>query len=281
MVVKMNGKIVRVISNLYTVKVDDMLYGCRARGKFRKDNIIPMVGDNVMIDIDDNVITEIFPRKNELSRPVISNVDIALIITSVKKPNLDLNLLDKLISVITYNDIEPVICFTKIDLLNEVEMDVINDLRSYYEMIGIKVFYNTETNSIKKEIKDKIVVLAGQTGAGKSSLLNRLDDSLELKTDEISEALGRGKHTTRHVELFKIGEGYIADTPGFSALSVEEMSKEALRDSFIEFSEYDCKFRDCMHDKEIGCEVKKALEDKKILQSRYNNYLQFLEELKK
>lgn len=277
----MKGKIVRVISNLYTVKVDDMLYGCRARGKFRKDNIIPMVGDNVMIDINDNVITEIFPRKNELSRPVISNVDIALIITSVKKPNLDLNLLDKLISVITYNDIEPVICFTKIDLLNEVEMDVINDLRCYYEMIGIKVFYNTETNNIKKEIKDKIVVLAGQTGAGKSSLLNRLDDSLELKTDEISEALGRGKHTTRHVELFKIGEGYIADTPGFSALSVEEMSKEALRDSFIEFGEYDCKFRDCMHDKEIGCEVKKALEDKKILQSRYNNYLQFLEELRK
>ena len=277
----MQGQIIRQISNLYTVKCDDMLYGCQARGKFRNMKLTPLVGDFVTINTEDNVIESILPRKNELSRPVIANVDIALIVTSVKKPNLDLNLLDKLISVITYNDIEPVICFTKLDLLNEMEMETINNLKSYYEMIGIKVVFNDQVTELKKIIKDKLVVLAGQTGAGKSSLLNRLDDNLDLQTQEISEALGRGKHTTRHVELFNIGEGLMADTPGFSALDLDNMSKEALRDSFIEFQDYECKYRDCMHHKENHCGVKEALENKKILLSRYNNYLHFLEELKK
>lgn len=277
----MNGQIIRVISNLYTVKVNEDLYGCRARGKFRKDNISPIVGDNVIVDIENNVIEEILPRKNFLDRPVIANVDMAFIVTSTKKPNLDLNLLDKLISVITFNDIEPVICFTKTDLLNEVEIETINNLRKYYEMIGIKVVYNTETSTIKKLIKGKIVVLAGQTGAGKSSLLNRLDDKLHIKTDEISEALGRGKHTTRHVELYMISEGYVADTPGFSALDLKDMEKEDLKNTFIEFSNYECKFRDCIHKKEKECGIKTALNNKLILQSRYNNYLLFLEELEK
>lgn len=277
----MNGQIIKVISNLYTVKVNEDLYGCRARGKFRKDNISPVVGDNVVIDIENNVIDEILPRKNFLDRPVIANVDMAFIVTSTKKPNLDLNLLDKLISVITFNDIEPVICFTKVDLLNDVELETISNLRKYYEMIGIKVVYNTETNTIKKLIKGNIVVLAGQTGAGKSSLLNRLDEKLNIKTDEISEALGRGKHTTRHVELYRIADGYVADTPGFSALDLKDMEKEDLKNTFIEFAEYECKFRDCMHKKEKECGVKDALNDKMILQSRYNNYLLFLEELEK
>ncbi len=277
----MNGQIIKQISNLYTVKVGEALYGCRARGKFRACNISPMVGDNVIIDAENNLITEILPRKNSLDRPVISNVDIAILVTSVKKPNLDLNLLDKLISVITFNNIEPIICFTKVDLLNEVEKETIDNLKRYYNMIGIKVVYNTETNTIKKLIKNQLVVLAGQTGAGKSSLLNSLDNNLNIKTDEISEALGRGKHTTRHVELYNISEGYIADTPGFSALNLNEMDKEQLRDSFVEFSEYPCKFRDCMHNKEKDCGVKKALEEKLILQSRYNNYLLFLEEIGK
>lgn len=277
----MNGQIIKVISNLYTVKTGDMLYGCRARGKFRKDNISPIVGDNVVIDPDNNVITEILPRKNELDRPVIANVDMAFIVTSTKKPNLDLNLLDKLISVITFNNIEPIICFTKLDLLNEVELEVISNLRKYYEMIGIRVVYSTETNIIKKIIKGNIVVLAGQTGAGKSSLLNKLDDKLNIKTDEISEALGRGKHTTRHVELYSLSDGYVADTPGFSALDLKNMDKEDLKNTFIEFANYECKFRDCIHKKEKECGVKDALKDKMILQSRYNNYLLFLEELEK
>lgn len=277
----MTGQIIRVISNLYTVKVGESLYGCRARGKFRKDNISPIVGDNVVIDIENNIIEEILPRKNELDRPVIANVDMAFIVTSTKKPNLDLNLLDKLISVISFNNIEPVICFTKLDLLNEVELETISNLRKYYEMIGIKVLYSTETNDIKKLIKNKIVVLAGQTGAGKSSLLNKLDEKLNIKTDEISEALGRGKHTTRHVELYHISDGYIADTPGFSALDLKDMDKEDLKNTFVEFANYECKFRDCMHRKEKECGLKDALNDKMILQSRYNNYLLFLEELEK
>ena len=148
-------------------------------------------------------------------------------------------------------------------------------------MIGIKVFSNTEVNEIKKIVKNKLVVLAGQTGAGKSSLLNHLDSNLDIKTDEISEALGRGKHTTRHVELYEIGEGLIADTPGFSALDLKDMDKVQLKDTFIEFSNYECKFRDCMHKKENDCGVKKAVEEKLILQSRYNNYLLFLEEVEK
>lgn len=272
----MNGQIIRIISNLYTVKCGELIYGCKARGKFRNMKISPVVGDNVLIDVNDNVIVDILPRKNELTRPVVANVDVVLIVTSVKNPNLDLNLLDKLISIVTYNDIEPVICFTKLDLLNEDEINYVMNLKNYYEMIGIKVVFNSETVEIKKLLKNKLVVLAGQTGAGKSSLINSLNSELNLKTDEISLALGRGKHTTRHVELFEIGEGLLADTPGFSCVSLAEMSKEQIRDSFVEFSNYQCKYRDCMHDKEIGCAVKEALENKKILQSRYENYMQFL-----
>lgn len=277
----MQGRIIRQISNLYTVKVGDMLYGCRARGKFRKNNISPMVGDNVIINPDDNVIEDVVDRKNELDRPVIANVDMAFIVTSAKKPNLDLVLLDKLISVITFNDIQPVICFTKLDLLNPVEKENIDNLKKYYEMIGIDCVYNTDTAEIKRLLDDNIVVLAGQTGAGKSSLLNLLDPELNIETNEISEALGRGKHTTRHVELYEISDGYVADTPGFSALDLKDMNKEQLRDTFIEFRDYECKFRDCMHHKEKDCGVKNALEDKMILQSRYNNYLLFLEEVEK
>ncbi len=277
----MKGQIIRVISNLYTVKVDEQLYGCRARGKFRKDNISPMVGDNVLIDIDENIILDILPRKNELERPVIANVDAAMIVTSLKKPNLDLVLLDKLISIITFNNIEPAIVLTKADLISDDSKKVIEDLKHYYEMIGISVFYNTEVAEIKKFVKNKIVVLAGQTGAGKSSLLNRLDENLDIETNEISEALGRGKHTTRHVELYKIVDGFIADTPGFSALDIKGMDKENLKYTFVEFPNGECKFRDCLHKKEIGCKVKEMVENKEILQSRYDNYLKFLEELEK
>ncbi len=277
----MNGKITRIISNLYTVKCGDLKFGCRARGKFRKDGITPLVGDNVVIDTDNNYILEIQPRENELKRPVIANVDMAIIVTSTKKPNLDLVLLDKLISVVTYHEIIPIICFTKTDLLNELEMQDIENLKKYYEMIGIKVVYNTETTVIKKIIENHTVVLAGQTGAGKSSLINSLDENLHIETNEISEALGRGKHTTRHVELYEVAGGYIADTPGFSALELKEIGKEELKYTFIEFEHYACRFRDCMHKKENDCGVKKAVKEKLILQSRYNNYLLFLEEVGK
>lgn len=275
------GQITKQISNLYTVRIQDNLYGCRARGKFRNDKITPVVGDYVMVDTEKLTIDEILERKNLLDRPVISNVDKAFIVTSTKKPNLDLNLLDKLISIITFNNIEPVICFTKTDLLDNKELEDINNLKKYYEIIGIKTFFNTETNAIKEYIKGSLIVLAGQTGAGKSSLINHLDDSYNIKTAAISEALGRGKHTTRHVELYEINNSLIADTPGFSCIDLKDMSKEQLRDTFIEFSEYECKYRDCMHNKEIGCKIKEAVEDKRILRSRYNNYLLFMEAINK
>ena len=276
----MNGKIIRIIADLYTVKIDDMLYGCRARGVFRKEGITPLVGDDVIIDPANNIIVKILPRKNELKRPIIANVDNALIVSSVKEPNLDLILLDKLISTVTYNNIEPIIVFTKIDLLTEEEKDNINELRAYYEEIGYKVFYNNEAAQIIKSIKGKIVVLAGQSGAGKSSLINRLTNKYNIETKEISKALGRGKHTTRHTELYDVDDALIADTPGFSALDLSNIEKDELKDTFIEFENYECKFHDCLHNKEIECEVKKAVENKKILKSRYNNYLKILEEIK-
>lgn len=278
---RINGRIIKQISNLYTVKCNDDLYGCSARGVFRKKKITPLVGDNVVIDTDNNVITEILPRKNELKRPVISNVDIALIVTSVKHPNLDLNLLDRLISIITFNDIKPVICFTKLDLLEEYEKDIIDNLRCYYEMIGINVVYNSEISKIKKILEGNIAVMAGQTGAGKSSLLNKLVDENIAKTGEISMALGRGRHTTRHTQIYEVAGGLLADTPGFSSLDLSVMDKKDLRDSFIEFQELTCQFRDCEHAHEKNCGVKEAVKNKKILESRYNNYLQFLRELGK
>ena len=275
----MNGQIIRIISNLYTVKIGNMLYGCRARGVFRKRKITPLVGDQVIVDTSNNIIVKVLPRKNELKRPTIANVDIALIITSVKEPNLDLVLLDKLISNITYNNIEPVIIFTKLDLLDEDSLKNIDSLKEYYEIIGIKVFYNNEITEIKKYIKDKIVVLAGQSGAGKSSLVNKMDNRYSIETNEISQALGRGKHTTRHVELYDIEDALVADTPGFSSLDLTSLTKEELKDTFIEFRDYECKYRDCLHYKEDECSVKDAVKDKKILETRYNNYIKFLEEI--
>ena len=276
----MNGQIIRIISNLYTVKIDDMLFGCRARGVFRNKGIIPLVGDNVIVDTDNNVIVKILPRKNELKRPAIANVDYALIVASVKEPDLDLILLDKLISLITYNNIEPMIVFTKTDLLTSEQKEEIDSLKKYYESIGYIVLYNYEPAKIIKAIKDKIVVLAGQSGAGKSTLINKLTNKYDIETKEISKALGRGKHTTRHTELYDIDNALVADTPGFSSLDLSTISKEELKYTFIEFKEYECKYRDCLHNKEDDCEIKKAVENKKILKSRYNNYLKILEEIK-
>ena len=276
----MNGQIIRIISNLYTVKIEDMLFGCRARGVFRNRGITPLVGDNVIVDTDNNIIVKILPRKNELKRPAIANVDNALIIASVKEPDLDLILLDKLISIITYNNIEPLIVFTKLDLLTDEKKEEIATLKEYYESIGYQVFFNTESARIIKAIKGKIVVLAGQSGAGKSTLINKLTDKYDIETKEISKALGRGKHTTRHTELYDIDDALVADTPGFSSLELNTISKEELQYTFREFKDYVCKYRDCLHNKEDDCEIKKAVENKRILKSRYDNYLKIMEEIK-
>lgn len=273
----MQGRIIKQISNLYTVECDNELIECSARGKFRKDKISPVVGDLVIINKDTKTIDEILPRINKLDRPVVANIDIALIVTSVKKPDLSLNLLDKLLTIVISNNIKPVICLTKLDLVKDKSN--IKKLIKYYENLGIPVIKNTNTFKLKRMLKNKLVVLTGQTGAGKSSLLNRLNKNLNLATNPISEALNRGVHTTRHTEIYKIGKVYFVDTPGFSALDINGIDKDTLKNSFVEFNKYNCAYKDCTHNNEAGCEVKKAVEREEILESRYNNYLKFLSEL--
>ena len=271
----MEGKIIKIISNDYTVQAPNKSYVCKSRGKFRNDKITPLVGDNVSFDDKNNYIMEIKPRKNELVRPPVSNIDQAVIITNVV-PEFNTNLLDKLLCIIEYNNIKPVICFTKLDLLNEQELVIIKEKMDYYQKIGYDVYDNRELDDIKKIFKNKITVFTGQTGAGKSTLLNRIDSRLNIKTDEISKALGRGKHTTRHVELLDICEGLVADTPGFSSLYFYNMKKTDIRDNFIEFNKYkeNCEYRDCMHLNEEKCGIKN---NKEILDTRYDNYVNFVE----
>lgn len=273
----MQGIIIKNISNDYVVDSNEKQYTCKARGKFKKDKIIPLVGDKCIFDEEKKYIIELLPRSTELVRPPVANINQAFIITSAKEPDYSSNLLDKLLCIIEYNNITPVICFTKLDLLNEEEKQKIEETISYYKKIGYKVFKNTEIEEIKKSFKEKITVFTGQSGAGKSTLLNKLNPRLNLKTNEISQALGRGKHTTRHVELIEMYGGLIADTPGFSSISFIGMKDEDIRDNFIEFNEYRefCEYKDCMHISETDCEIKRQL-GKNILDSRYENYLKFI-----
>lgn len=273
----MQGKIIKQISNDYTVKADNE-YVCKARGKFRKMEVSPLVGDNVIFDENEKYILEILPRKNELQRPSIANIDRAIIITSLKEPSFDTNLLDKLLTIITYNNIIPIIIFTKGDLLSKEELKEFKKYFDYYKKIGYECYMNNELGKIKKIFKDKVSVFTGQSGAGKSTLLNNLDKTLKLETGGISKALNRGKHTTRHTSLLEIEGGLVADTPGFSALSFNEMTPDLIRDNFIEFNKYrdKCKYRDCMHYREDKCEIKKKVGEEEILQSRYDNYINFI-----
>ena len=222
----MEGLIIKNISDLYVVKSNDKIYNCKAKGLFRKEGITPTVGDKVIFDKEKMVITDILTRKNILIRPPISNVDQAIIVMSVINPTFSTNLVDKFINIIEYNNIKPILCLTKLDLLEEKTS--INKYIDYYKSIGYEVILNTEIEKIKDILKNKITVITGQSGVGKSTLLNKLDSTLSLKTNEISYALGRGKHTTRHVELISLFDGYVADTPGFSSLSFIGMKKKIL-----------------------------------------------------
>ena len=200
----MQGTIVKQISNDYTVKLDDnTLVVCKARGKFRNLHLTPLVGDKVIIDYQNKYIMEILPRTNELIRPSIANVDQAVIITSVHIPNFSSNLLDKLLTIIEYNNIKPIICFTKLDLIDDEYRKEIDIYINYYRRIGYDVYLNTD-EKIKDIFKNKVTVFAGQSGAGKSTLLNHLDETLNIATADVSAKLGRGRHTTRHVELLPV-----------------------------------------------------------------------------
>ena len=277
----MEGKIVKIVSNDYTILSDNKYYVCKPRGKFRNQGITPLVGDNVIFNETDLVIESVKDRYNSLIRPYVANIDQVFVITSTKHPDIDLNLLDKLLVMIEFNNIKPIICLTKLDLLDKDELANIEDIKKYYESIGYTVLYNTEIDRIKKLFDNKVTVFAGQSGVGKSTLLNKLNPELNIETNDISEALGRGKHTTRHVELIKMFNGLIADTPGFSSLDLSDMTKSDIRDNFIEFNIYrsECRYDDCMHIKESldDCMIKQEL-GKHIRESRYENYIKFINE---
>ena len=271
----MTGIIIKNISNDYTVNSNGIHYTCKPRGKLRLNSQIPLVGDIVTFDKENSYLLEIHKRKNELIRPCVANVDIAVIVTSVKDPDFDSNLLDKQLTIISYNNIIPIIYFTKLDLLNKEKKEEMIKIIDYYKQI---YQVSTTPDELLKLIENKIVVLTGQSGAGKSTLLNNIDPTLKLKTNEISYALGRGKHTTRHTELFDTHNTYIVDTPGFSKIDFHNMTNIDIRDNMKEMFDnlHNCKYSDCMHIKEDGCYVKQLVENKEILESRYNNYKSFI-----
>ena len=270
------GQIIKLESNDYSVLTDNETLICKCRGRFRKEGLTPLVGDRVKYDEEKRVIEEVLPRDNEFKRPKVANVNQAFIITSLKLPDFSLNLLDKLLVLMELKKVDPIICITKKDLLTEEEFQKINTYLQYYESIGYKILYNTDIEEIKKVLKGKISVFVGQTGAGKSTLLNKLEPDFALKTGEVSKALGRGRHTTRVVEVFSLCGGQVFDTPGFSSLEFASFKEEDIRDAFREFKKFPCEYKDCMHINEKECLVKEAVNAGKILKERYDNYLSLI-----
>lgn len=287
----MQGKIVKGIAGFYYVHVSGRgVYECKAKGIFRKDNIKPLVGDDVEIEITDaanykgNIIS-ILPRRNSLIRPAVANIDQALVIFAVSKPEPNYNLLDRFLIMMRRQGLECIICFNKRDIASKEERAVI---RTIYENSGCTVLF---ASAMKKEgmeeiaavLKDKTTAVAGPSGVGKSSIINCLQKNKTMETGAISEKIERGKHTTRHSELISISDRtYIMDTPGFSSLSLFDMEKDELKNYYPEFTPYEekCKFLTCAHIHEPVCGVKDALELGKISQVRYDNYVAFYEELK-
>ena len=270
----MRGLIVKIISGDYFVKIDTEIIKCKPLGVFRHKKVTPKVGD--IVDVKDNTIIEIQKRKNELIRPIVANVDKVVIVTSLTEPDLNLHLMDRIICQAEYNNINIILVFSKADLVNLEDYKYVFD---YYKKIGYTVYLAPfDHEQIKDEINNNVCVVAGQSGVGKSTLIN-LFDNFKIKTDEISKALGRGKHTTRCSELLPVGNGYIADTPGFGTVDLD-MDLVSLSQTFIEFFECKCKFNPCLHLNEPQCSVKQKVDNKEILQSRYDNYLDFVKEIK-
>ena len=286
-----NGKIIKGIGGFYYVDTENGLYECRARGIFRKNKITPLVGDRVSISVVDEenkkgVVEEIEERDTELVRPPIANVDKALIVFAIKNPSPNLSLLDRFIVLAEKENLEIVIVFTKVDL--DTDGELLGELKDIYEVSGYKVIpvsnkLKLNIDKIKEELKENTVVFAGPSGVGKSSLLNEVDKNFELKTGEVSDKIKRGKHTTRHAELLKLEcGGMVADTPGFSSLTLDDIDESELKEYFIEFDKHDdCRFGSrCIHENEPSCAVKEAVENGEISKKRYESYIQLLNEIR-
>jgi ribosome biogenesis GTPase / thiamine phosphate phosphatase len=283
------GIITKGIGGFYYIDTNQGIYECRARGIFRKEKVTPLVGDNVKISIVDEenkkgVLEEIKERESELVRPPISNVNKAIIVFAIKNPNPNLSLLDRFIALAEREYLEIVIVLTKADLATEEELEY---LKRIYEMSGYKVIpvsneKKINIDKVKEELKGNIVVFAGPSGVGKSTLLNNIDSKFQLQTGEVSDKIKRGKHTTRHAELLKLEcGGMVADTPGFSSLTLDDIEENELKDYFIEFDNFSdkCKFGGrCMHENEPACGIKDAVNENKISKERYESYLQLLNE---
>ena len=284
---KLDGIIIKGIGGFYYVEAAGEIYECKARGVFRKSGIKPLAGDRVAITVNDkaeNVIDEIYERKTVLPRPPVANVDKLFIVSSVCEPKPVFLIIDRLTALAVNKGIEPIVVFTKSDL------DDAEEYAEVYRKAGIKTFVVSCKNgegvtAVKQELENHISAFCGNTGVGKSSLLNAIDPSLALKTGEISDKLGRGRHTTRHSELFKVSGGYVADTPGFSSFETEETElilKDDLPYAFKEFEPYigQCKFTSCLHMKDKGCRIIQAVEEGDIPVSRHESYCSMMEQAK-
>ena len=281
----MQGQLKKALSGFYYIQHEGNLYQTRARGNFRKRKVKPLVGDFVEFEstsLTDGYLLEIFPRKNELVRPPVANVDQVIVVASLVEPDFSYHLLDRFLVSLEQKQIEPVIYLSKVDLLGDSTL--LEEIKATYRLAGYRVIIGDEDglNQVKALLKNRLTVLAGQSGAGKSTLLNQLVPGLALETGEISEALNRGKHTTRHVELIDVAKGLVADTPGFSSIDFFDLEVTDLPKMFPEFVvlQDTCRFRECSHTHEPDCAVKEALAEGKIAQIRYDNYLLFLQELK-
>ena len=287
----MQGKIIKGIAGFYYVNVvESGVYECKAKGVFRKEKIKPLVGDNVRIEILDEEnktgnIVEIFPRKNELIRPAVANIDQALVVFAVTKPTPHFNLLDRFLVMMERKEIPVVLCFNKKDIATSPE---IAELEAIYEKCGYPIVFTSaleqeNIEEIRRLLLKKTTAIAGPSGVGKSSLINLLQNQVQMETGTISRKIERGKHTTRHSELIAVdADSYIMETPGFSSLYVNDFEKEELKYYFREFASYEgqCRFQGCDHVHEPGCAVKEALEEGKIHPIRYKNYLEMYTELK-
>lgn len=280
------GRIIKALSGFYYIESDGKIYQTRARGIFRKKNQAPLVGDFVKFetaDASDGVLTAIHPRKNELVRPPIANVDCAIVVMSAREPDFSTHLVDRFLVYLEKKDIRPILLITKVDGLTSEQLNKVYQYQALYEKIGYTVWLNTtlSQSGVLAELANHVVVVMGQSGVGKSTFLNQLLPELSLETAGISTHLGRGKHTTRHVAIHQIEKAWIADTPGFSTLELMDVELENLSSYFLEFNHFskNCKFRTCTHLHEPKCHVKEALDDGEIAQSRYDNYQQFMQEL--